>query len=63
MSDSVMICAGISIDECTNFHIIRNDRRLRDEILWPIEVSYAVASEDKSMLMDDNCKPSQSKEW
>ena len=31
--------------------------RYRDEIFWPTLVPYAVASEDKSMLMEDSCRP------
>ena len=57
----VMVYAGISIDEHTDLHIIRNGaltgQRYRDEILRPIVAPYAVAIGDDLMLMDDNCRP------
>ena len=56
-----MVHAGISIEMCTNLHIIRNraltGRRYRDEILRPIVVPYAAAIGDDFILMDDNCRP------
>ena len=57
----VMVYAGISMDGCTDLHIIRigafSCRRYRDEILRPIEVPYAEAIGDDFILMDDNCRP------
>ncbi|GFY21943.1 transposable element Tcb2 transposase [Trichonephila clavipes] len=57
----VFVYGGISIDGCTDLHIIRVGpliaRRYRDEILRPIVVPYAAAIGDDLILMDDNCRP------
>ena len=56
-----MVYAGISIDRCTDLHIIQNGvltgRRYKDEILRPIVVPYAAAIRDDFILIDGNCKP------
>ncbi|GFV74613.1 transposable element Tcb2 transposase [Trichonephila clavipes] len=57
----VLVYGEISIDDRTDFYIIRDGpltaRRYRDEILRPIVVPYAAAIGDDFILMDDNCRP------
>ena len=57
----VMIYSGISINGCTDLHIIRNgvltDRQYRDEVLRPIAVPYATTIKDDFRLMSDSCRP------
>ncbi|GFS97776.1 transposable element Tcb2 transposase [Trichonephila clavipes] len=57
----VLVYGGISIDGRTDPYIIRDGpltaRRYRDEILRAIEVPYAAAIGDDSLLIDDNCRP------
>ena len=57
----IMVYAGISINERTYLHIIRNGtltgRRYGDEILRPIVVPYAAVIGDDFISLYDNCRP------
>ena len=57
---SVMVWAGISIDDKTDLHVIAGNLsgvRYRDEILHPIVRPYPGAVGDGFILMDDNARP------
>ena len=60
---SVMVCAGISYNGCTDLQVFKNGtvngQRYRDEILAPYVVPCAGAVVQEFILMDDNATAHQ----